>query len=111
MATSTIWGSKPSLALFRHFIEQVRGLTGFVYGRRMYEGMRYWDEDLAEWVSEEHDFGAVWRSWPKWVVWRTLKLANTTLGPNATLVEDEIETAMLGEIDVAKPDLAVLGSQ
>jgi hypothetical protein len=36
---------RPSLALFRHFIEQVRDLTGSVYGRRMYEVMRYWDED------------------------------------------------------------------
>ena len=36
-------------ALFRHLIEQVRGLTGSVYGRRMYEVMRYWDEDLPEW--------------------------------------------------------------
>jgi hypothetical protein len=26
---------RPSPALFRHFIEQVRGLTGSVYGRRM----------------------------------------------------------------------------
>ena len=39
----------PGPALFRHFIEQVRGLTGSVYGRRMYEVMRYWDEDLPEW--------------------------------------------------------------
>ncbi len=36
---------RPSAALFRHFIEQVRHLTGSVYGRRMYEVMRYWDED------------------------------------------------------------------
>jgi hypothetical protein len=28
-------------ALFRHFIEGVRGLTGMVYGRGMYEIMRY----------------------------------------------------------------------
>ena len=35
----------PGPSLFRHFIEQVRGLTGIVYGRRMYEMMRYWDED------------------------------------------------------------------
>ena len=34
---------RPSPALFRHFIEQVRDLTGSVYGRRMYEVMRYWD--------------------------------------------------------------------
>ena len=31
----------PGPALFRHFIEQVRGLSGSVYGRRMYEAMRY----------------------------------------------------------------------
>jgi hypothetical protein len=31
----------PSLALFRHFIEHVRGLVGIVYGRRIYEVMRY----------------------------------------------------------------------
>ncbi len=104
---------KPSLALFRHFIEQVRGLTGIVYGRGMYEVMRYWDEDLADWVAEEHDFAAAWRSKPKWVVSRTLKSATTTLGPNATLVEGDLESAIrelktqhAGEIDVAGPDLA-----
>jgi hypothetical protein len=32
---------RPSPALFRHFIEQVRDLTGSVYGRRTYEVMRY----------------------------------------------------------------------
>jgi hypothetical protein len=31
---------RPSPALFRHFIEQARDLTGSVYGRRMYEVMR-----------------------------------------------------------------------
>ncbi len=104
---------KPDLALFRHFIEQVRGLTGIVYGRRMYEVMRYWDEDLPDWVAAEHDFAAAWRSKPKWVGSRTLKSANITLGPNATLVEDDIETVIrelkaqqVGEIDVAGPDLA-----
>ena len=58
---------RPSLALFRHFIEHVRDLTGIVYGRRTYEVMRYWDEDLADWVAEEHDFASAWRSQPKWV--------------------------------------------
>jgi len=36
----------PRPALFRYFIEQVRGLTGMLYGRRIYEIMRYWDDDL-----------------------------------------------------------------
>ncbi len=103
----------PEPAAFRHFIELVRGLTGFVYGRRMYEIMRYWDEDLPDWDAEDHEFAAVWRSKPKWLVSRTLKSANTTLGPNATLIEGDIETAIrglkaqhTGEIDVAGPDLA-----
>jgi dihydrofolate reductase len=99
----------PSLALFRHFIEHVRGLTGIVYGRRIYEVMRYWDEDGADWTAEEHDFAAVWRRQPKWVVSRSLK----SVGPNATLVEDDIEAVIhglkarpVGELEVAGPDLA-----
>ena len=71
---------RPDAAISRHFIEHVRDLTGIVYGRRMYEVMRYWDEDLADWVAEEHDFAAAWRSKSNWVVSRTLKSANTTLG-------------------------------
>jgi dihydrofolate reductase len=100
---------RPSPALFRHFIEQVRDLTGIVYGRRMYEVMRYWDEDLAEWTAAEHEFAAAWRKQPKWVVSRSLK----SVGPNATLVEDNIEAVIRelkaqlgGEIEVAGPDLA-----
>jgi dihydrofolate reductase len=105
---------KPSPALFRHFIEQVRGLAGIVYGRRMYEIMRYWDEDLPAWAAAEHEYAAAWRSQPKWVVSRTLKPADATLGPNATLVEGVEAEAFIrhlkaeqdGEIDVAGPGLA-----
>ena len=82
----------PGPALFRHWIEQVRGLTGSVYGRRMYEIMRYWDDDLPEWGAEEREFAVAWRSQPKWVISRSLK----SVGPNATLVEDDIETAIRG---------------
>jgi dihydrofolate reductase len=99
----------PSPSLFRHFIEQVRDLTGSVYGRRMYEIMGYWDEDLPDWDAHERDFAAAWRSQPKWVVSRSLK----SVGPNATLVEDDIEAVVRGlkarlggEIEVAGPDLA-----
>jgi dihydrofolate reductase len=100
---------RPSPALFHHFIEQVRGLAGSVYGRRMYEVMRYWDEDRPEWDAAEYDFAAAWRSQPKWVVSRSLK----SVGPNATLVRDDLEAVIrglkaerVGEIDVAGPDLA-----
>jgi dihydrofolate reductase len=99
----------PSPVLSRHFIEQARGLTGLVYGRVMYEIMRYWDEDLADWDAEDRDFAAVWRSQRKWVVSRSLK----SVGPNATLIDDDLEAAIRGlkvqldgEIDVAGPNLA-----
>jgi hypothetical protein len=74
----------PSPTLFRHFIEEAQGQAGSVYGRQMYEVMRYWDDDHPEWGAEERAFAAAWRKQPKWVVSRTLK----TVGPNATLVED-----------------------
>jgi dihydrofolate reductase len=99
----------PGPALFRHFIEQVRDLTGSVYGRRLYEVMRYWDEDRPEWGAEERDFAAAWRRQPKWVVSRTLK----SVGPNATLVADDVEAVirglkakLAGEIQVGGPGLA-----
>jgi dihydrofolate reductase len=99
----------PGPGLFRHFIEQVRNLTGSVYGRRMYEVMRYWDEERPEWNAEERDFAVAWRSQPKWVVSRSLR----SVGPNATLVGDDIEVVirglkarLAGEIEVAGPDLA-----
>jgi dihydrofolate reductase len=99
----------PSPTLFRHFVEQVRGLAGSVYGRRMYEVMRYWDEDHPEWEAAERDFATAWRSQPKWVVSRTLK----SVGPNATLIANDLEATIRrlkaeldGEIDVTGPELA-----
>jgi hypothetical protein len=38
----------PAPAAFRHFIELAGGATGLIYGRRTYEIMRYWDEDLPD---------------------------------------------------------------
>jgi dihydrofolate reductase len=98
----------PPPALSRHFMDQMRGLTGLIYGRGMYEVMRYWDEDLPDWDAGDHDFAAVWRSKPKWVVSHSLK----SVGPNATLVADDVEAAirrlkaeLAGEIDVGGQDL------
>src|ERR1700723_2857104 len=71
--------------------------------------MRYWDEDLPDWDAGEHEYAAVWRTQSKWVVSRSLK----SVGPNATVVGDDIEAAirglkaqLVGEIEVAGPDLA-----
>jgi dihydrofolate reductase len=99
----------PGPVLFRHFIEEAQGQAGSIYGRSMYEIMRYWDDDHPEWDAEEHAFAAAWRRQPKWVVSRSLP----SVGPNAMLVEDELAGAIGklkaerdGEIEVAGPNLA-----
>jgi hypothetical protein len=46
----------PGEQLARHFNRHVRTLAGMVYGRRMYEVMRYWDDDQPEWDDAERDF-------------------------------------------------------
>jgi dihydrofolate reductase len=99
----------PSPTLFRHFVAEAQGQAGSVYGRRMYEIMRYWDEDQPGWNDAEQAFAAAWRKQPKWVVSRTL----TSVGPNATLLGSNLEDAIRtlkaerdGEIEVAGPVLA-----
>ena len=99
----------PSPALFRHFIEEAQGQAGSVYGRKMYELMRYWDDDQPGWEPAERAFAAAWRTQHKWVASRTL----ASVGPNATLIQDDLKTAVRrlkaereGEIEVAGPALA-----
>src|SRR3954468_9881997 len=99
----------PSPTLFRHFIEEAQGLAGSVYGRRMYEVMRYWDDDQPEWDVGERAFAVAWRNQPKWVVSRSL----TSVGSNARLIEGDLGGTIRklkaerdGEIEVAGPELA-----
>ena len=103
----------PDPVLFRYFIEQTRKTAGSIYGPRLYELMRYWDGDeWAEAPQVEGDlraFAEAWRAMPKWVVSKSLK----EVGPNATLISGDFETAIRmlkaerdGEIEVGGPKLA-----
>lgn len=99
----------PDPVVFDHFVEMTRTLDGFLYGGRMYEIMRYWDEDREDWGSQELEFAAAWRSKPKWVVSRSL----SSVGPNATLLAGDPESAIRklkatssGQIFVGGPRLA-----
>ncbi|MCA9847648.1 MAG: dihydrofolate reductase family protein [Dehalococcoidia bacterium] len=99
----------PTPTVFRHFIEEARGQAGAIYGRQMYEIMRYWDVDQPDWGTDELAFAAAWRAQPKWVVSRTLD----SVGPNAMLLSGDLEATIRelksqrdGEIEVAGPKLA-----
>jgi dihydrofolate reductase len=99
----------PDDALFRYFTDRESDLGGGLYGRRIYEVMRYWDEDQPEWGALQHDFAAAWRAHPKWVVSRTL----TSVEPGYVLVDRDVEAFvrnLKSEIDddivVAGPELA-----
>lgn len=101
----------PGPKLFSYWIENVRGLAATVYGRRIYEVMRYWDDDHPDWDEPRRQFAMAWRKLPKWVVSRTLQ----SVGPNATLIAGDIETQVRelkarteGTISVAGPELAGL---
>lgn len=99
----------PKATLFRHFVAQAQDQAGSVYGRVMYEIMRYWDDEHPGWNDDERAFAAAWRKQYKWVVSRTLD----AVGPNATLIKDDLESVIRslkreheGEIEVAGPKLA-----
>lgn len=99
----------PDETLFRHFVAEAQGQAGSLYGRKIYELMRYWDEDQPGWNGDEQAFAAAWRRQPKWVVSGTL----TDVGPNASLLGGDLEGAVRelkasrdGEIEVAGPRLA-----
>jgi len=103
----------PDPVLFRYFIAQTRNTAGSIYGRGLYELMRYWDGD--DWDQESQSqgdlraFAEAWRAMPKWVASRSLK----AVGPNATLLGDDVEAAIRklkadvdGEIEVGGPKFA-----
>jgi len=99
----------PDPELFRHWIDVVRTATGSVYGRRLYEIMRYWEEDDPDWTPDLREFAQAWRAERKWVVSRTL----ASVGPGATLVSGDLEglirrlkAELDGEIHVGGPALA-----
>jgi dihydrofolate reductase len=100
---------RPDPVLFRHWIENAKASAGSIYGRNMYQVMRYWDEDHADWTDDQHEYAQAWRRQPKWVVSRTLD----SVGPNAALISNHLEEAVAalkqeisGNVSVSGPRLA-----
>lgn len=99
----------PDDVLHRHFGNHVASLSGILYGSRMYEVMRYWDDDRPDDGDLAAHFAKAWRPRHKWVFSQSLN----EVGPNATLVREDapdfvrkLKEELDGEIEVAGPELA-----
>lgn len=94
----------PDPDVFHFWTEAVQRTPNVLYGRKIYDLMRYWEPDQPHWGEAEHAFAKAWRAQHKWVVSQTL----TEVGPNATLIATDIEatlrdlkTRLPGQVDVS----------
>jgi dihydrofolate reductase len=86
-----------------------RPLGTYLYGRRMYEVMRYWQDppDLAAQAAYIKDFAEIWQGADKIVYSRSLDSASTP----RTRIESEFNRDAVRELkDTAEADLGVGGS-
>ena len=96
----------PGEALHRHFNEAQERTALNLYGRRMYDVMRYWDDPPAESEPYELEFGRAWRATPKVVFSTTL----TSVGPNARLVKTDVERTVRQLKEETEGDIEVNGA-
>src|SRR6476469_2991444 len=65
------WGN-PDQVFFEFITELVRPIGTYLYGRRLYETMAYWEAPVEGSPPERHDFARVWQKAEKIVFSRTL---------------------------------------
>lgn len=63
--------------VFDFIAELLRPIGTYLYGRRLYETMAYWDAPVEEYPPEQREFARVWQKAEKIVFSRTLTDATT----------------------------------
>jgi dihydrofolate reductase len=101
------WGA-PDEELHRFHNEQARNIGVELYGRRLYEVMRYWETAEENPSAPEHEleFARIWKETPKVVFSRTLERVEGY----ATLVKDNIAEEVARLKEQPGKDLAVGGA-
>lgn len=99
----------PETELHQYFNDVMRATEMSVYGRRMWETMRYWGEPDPQRPPVAVEFAELWRATPKVVVSSTL----TDVPEGVRLVSTDAVTAVRalkadveGEIEVSGAELA-----
>ncbi len=98
----------PDEEVHTFFNELERPVGTYLYGRRMYEVMRYWQDPDEQEVQADHirDYAEIWQGADKVVYSRTLDAAPTP----RTRIESEFDPTAVREMkDSADADLSVGG--
>src|ERR1700677_4247368 len=89
--------AEPDTEVFRVINDLERGLGTYLYGRKLYETMVYWetfDEATGETSAEEEDFARLWRAADKVVYSRTLEQASS----GRTRIEPVFDPEAVGQM-------------
>ncbi|MCA1984653.1 dihydrofolate reductase family protein [Nocardioides nematodiphilus] len=107
--------SVPDEEVFDHALQQVRGLSVHLLGRRLYETMLFWEgaEENPELDDAEREFALVWQALPKVVFSRSLtsvegsntRLATRPLAEEIVALREGAEGGD-GDIAIGGPELA-----
>ena len=93
--------------LFRFHTAQVRGLGGYLLGRRLYEMMQVWETDPSLRDNEARSaFADVWCAIPKVVFSRTLD----SVQGNARLAEASVAEEAAAALDATDKDVSIGGA-
>src|SRR5437773_3731804 len=100
--------SAPDEELHRFHNQQARETGAQLYGRRLYETMRYWEtaEDNPSAPEHELEFARIWKDKPKIVFSKTLEKVEG----NARLVRDNVAEEVATLKEQPGKDLAVGGA-
>lgn len=84
--------SVPDPEVFRHSIEEIKGVGVHLMGRRLYESMLYWESpaNQASFDDAENEWAGLWNPLPKVVFSRTLSAVEGNAHLAAGSLADEI---------------------
>ena len=100
--------AEPDAELFGFVNELERPIGTYLYGRRMYQTMRYWETapDLPDQPAHEQDFARIWRAADKVVFSATLPSVSTA----RTRLERSFDLDLIRQLkQAASRDLTVAG--
>jgi dihydrofolate reductase len=99
----------PDEEVHRAVNQRERAISTYLYGRRMYETIRVWqDTDSSQDTDVVAEYGAIWRAADKIVFSRTLTSVDT---PKTTIVTEFDPTGILALKAAGDSDLSIGGSE